>query len=38
MSEKVILVVLDGLSYSVAHHCMGYLNGLIKADSATLTN
>ena len=36
MSEKVILVVLDGLSYSVAHHCMGYLNGLIKANSATL--
>lgn len=36
MSEKVILVVLDGLSYSVAHQCMGYLNGLIKADSATL--
>lgn len=36
MSEKVILIVLDGLSYSVAHHCMGYLNGLIKADSATL--
>ena len=36
MSDKVILVVLDGLNYSVAHHCMGYLNGLIKADSATL--
>lgn len=36
MSEKVILVVLDGLSYSVAHHCMGYLNGLINANSATL--
>ncbi|EFB73173.1 MULTISPECIES: alkaline phosphatase family protein [Providencia] len=36
MSEKVILVVLDGLSYSVAHQCMGYLNGLIKTGSATL--
>lgn len=36
MSDKVILVVLDGLSYQVAHHCMGYLNGLIEADRATL--
>lgn len=36
MSDKVILIVLDGLSYSVAHHCMGYLNGLIRADKATL--
>lgn len=36
MSNKVILIVLDGLSYPVAHHCMGYLNGLIEADSATL--
>lgn len=35
-SDNVILVVLDGLNYSVAHHCMGYLNGLIEADSATL--
>lgn len=36
MSEKVILVVLDGLNYSVAHQTMGYLNGLIEADKATL--
>lgn len=36
MSNKVILVVLDGLSYPVAHHCMGYLSGLIEADRATL--
>ncbi|MEY0338896.1 alkaline phosphatase family protein [Providencia stuartii] len=36
MSDKMILVVLDGLSYPVAHDCMGYLNGLIEADRATL--
>ncbi|WP_272687619.1 alkaline phosphatase family protein [Providencia sp. PROV149] len=36
MSDKVILVVLDGLTYSVAHDCMGYLNALIEADQATL--
>lgn len=36
MSNKVILIVLDGLSYQVAHDCMGYLQGLIEADMATL--
>lgn len=30
MSNKVILVVLDGLNYQVARDCMGYLNGLIE--------
>ncbi len=30
MSNKVILVVLDGLNYQVARHCMGYLNGLLE--------
>ncbi|WP_341218113.1 alkaline phosphatase family protein [Neptunomonas phycophila] len=36
MSNKVILVVLDGLNYQVAHDCMGYLNGLIEQHRATL--
>ncbi|PMJ90735.1 alkaline phosphatase family protein [Vibrio sp. 10N.261.55.A7] len=36
MNNKVILVVLDGLNYQVAHDCMGYLNGLIEQQSATL--
>ncbi|MFM2590591.1 alkaline phosphatase family protein [Vibrio sp. TBV020] len=30
MSNKVILVVLDGLNYQVARECMGYLNGLLE--------
>lgn len=30
MSNKVILVLLDGLNYKVAHECMGYLQGLIE--------
>jgi len=30
MNNKVILVVLDGLSYQVARDCMGYLNGLVE--------
>ena len=30
MSNKVILVVLDGLNYQVACDCMGYLNGLLE--------
>lgn len=30
MSNKVILVVLDGLNYQVARNCMGYLNGLLE--------
>ncbi|MEJ2764652.1 alkaline phosphatase family protein [Photobacterium sp. MCCC 1A19761] len=36
MSKKVILVVLDGLNYQVAHDCMGYLHGLIEQQRATL--
>lgn len=36
MSNKVILVVLDGLNYQVAQHCMGYLNGLLEQKQATL--
>ncbi|ASO30481.1 nucleotide pyrophosphatase [Vibrio anguillarum] len=36
MNNKVILVVLDGLNYSVARDCMGYLNGLIEQQRATL--
>ena len=30
MSNKVILVVLDGLNYQVARDCMGYLNSLLE--------
>ncbi|WP_428776209.1 alkaline phosphatase family protein [Vibrio sp.] len=36
MSSKVILVVLDGLNYQVARQCMGYLNGLLEQQRATL--
>ncbi|MDA0150220.1 alkaline phosphatase family protein [Vibrio sp. LaRot3] len=36
MSNKVILVVLDGLNYQVAQHCMGYLNALVEEQRATL--
>ncbi|WP_114765092.1 alkaline phosphatase family protein [Vibrio rhodolitus] len=36
MSNKTILVVLDGLNYQVAQQCMGYLNGLIEQQRATL--
>lgn len=36
MKNKVILVVLDGLNYQVARDCMGYLNGLIEQQRATL--
>ncbi|MBD1577742.1 alkaline phosphatase family protein [Vibrio sp. S11_S32] len=36
MNHKVILVLLDGLNYQVAHDCMGYLNGLIEQNRATL--
>ena len=36
MNNKVILVVLDGLNYQVAHDCMGYLNALIEQQRATL--
>lgn len=36
MSNKVILIVLDGLNYPVARDCMGYLNGLLEQQRATL--
>ncbi|MCL6268477.1 alkaline phosphatase family protein [Sansalvadorimonas sp. 2012CJ34-2] len=36
MNNKVILVVLDGLNYQVAHDCMGYLNGLKESGQASL--
>lgn len=36
MRNKVILVVLDGLNYQVAHDGMGYLQGLVEAHQATL--
>lgn len=36
MNKKVILVILDGLNYQVAHDCMGYLSGLIEQNRATL--
>ncbi|MGF1764978.1 alkaline phosphatase family protein [Aliivibrio kagoshimensis] len=36
MNNKVILVVLDGLNYQVAHDVMGYLNALIEQQRATL--
>lgn len=36
MPNKVVLILVDGLSYSVAHHAMGYLNARIKAGDASL--
>ncbi|MFK0570532.1 alkaline phosphatase family protein [Endozoicomonas sp.] len=36
MNPKVIFVVLDGLNYSVARDCMGYLNGLVEQKTASL--
>lgn len=36
MSNKVILIILDGLNYTVAHSCMGYLNALTNTKQATL--
>lgn len=36
MSDKAVLVVLDGLNFNAAHDCMGYLNGLIKAGKGFL--
>lgn len=36
MSNKVILVVLDGLTYETAHQCMGFLQGLTEQGKATL--
>ncbi len=35
MSNKVILVVLDGLNQQVALECMGYLNGMVEQQRAT---
>ena len=31
MSQRVILVVLDGLNHAVGHHAMGYLSALVEA-------
>lgn len=36
MSNKVILVVLDGLAYETAKQCMGFLQGLTEQGKATL--
>ncbi|MCG7489234.1 alkaline phosphatase family protein [Vibrio sp. Of14-4] len=36
MSNKVILVVLDGLNFQVARDCMGYLSGLLEQQRASL--
>ena len=36
MSNKVILVVLDGLTYKTAQQCMGFLQGLTEQGKATL--
>ncbi|MFT6914337.1 MAG: putative AlkP superfamily pyrophosphatase or phosphodiesterase [Motiliproteus sp.] len=36
MSNKVILVVLDGLGFEAAEHCMGFLRALDEQGSATL--
>ncbi|MFQ3176444.1 MAG: putative AlkP superfamily pyrophosphatase or phosphodiesterase [Psychromonas sp.] len=36
MSNKVILVVLDGLAYSTAEQCMGFLHALKEQGTATL--
>ncbi|MEX1663997.1 alkaline phosphatase family protein [Zhongshania arctica] len=36
MSQKVILVVLDGLAYETAEQCMGFLQGLKAQGSTTL--
>ena len=36
MSNKVILVVLDGLAYETAQQCMGFLQGLTEQGKATL--
>ncbi|MBQ0756987.1 MAG: alkaline phosphatase family protein [Amphritea sp.] len=36
MTNKVILVVLDGLAYETAQTCMGFLQGLTEQGKATL--
>ena len=35
MSNKVIFIVLDGLSKQVAQECMGYLNALVESNRAS---
>ncbi|MNM14659.1 Type I phosphodiesterase / nucleotide pyrophosphatase [compost metagenome] len=36
MQHNVILVLLDGLNYQVAHHAMGHLHAYVEADRAAL--
>jgi len=36
MTDKVILIVLDGLAYKVAEQCMGFVQALSEQDLATL--
>jgi predicted AlkP superfamily pyrophosphatase or phosphodiesterase len=36
MTDKVILIVLDGLAYKVAEQCMGFVQGLSEQGRATL--
>lgn len=36
MTNKVILVILDGLAYETAEQCMGFMQGLCEQGSATL--
>ncbi|GGU69071.1 hypothetical protein GCM10009504_27640 [Pseudomonas laurentiana] len=36
MNHNVILVLLDGLNYQVAHHAMGHLHAYVEADRAAL--
>ncbi len=36
MTDKVILVVLDGLAYKIAEQCMGFVQALSEQDEATL--
>ena len=35
MSNKVILVVLDGLAYETAQQCMGFIQGLVEQSQTT---
>ena len=36
MNNKVILIILDGLSYTTGYECMGYLQALVTKKKATL--
>lgn len=38
MKPRVILVILDGLSAQVAIQCMGYMQGLVRAQKALYTS